>query len=90
MRGRKRSAASSSINQQWAQIILTDMYRNVNMSRTVYMESAYTDMLSGLFKLLAKKPVHYFLKIMPRWYFTLISPLLNLKLATRILQEVLL
>ncbi len=70
------------VNHQWAQIMLTDMYRNVAMARLLYMESAYADMLSGLFKLLAKKPVDLFLRIMPRWYFSLISPALNLKLAT--------
>ncbi|HOD14490.1 MAG TPA: acyl-CoA dehydrogenase family protein [Spirochaetota bacterium] len=75
------------VNQQWAQIILTDMYRNVNMGRAIYMESAYTDMLQGLFKLLAKKPIHYFLTLMPKWYFSLISPLLSLKLVTRLFRK---
>ena len=75
------------VNQQWAQIILTDMYRNTAMSRLLYMESAYADMLSGLFKLLAKKPVDLFLRMMPRWYFSLISPLLNLNVATWLLRK---
>ena len=42
---KKKVGGELLINHQWAQIILTDMYRNVNMSRTIYMESAYTDML---------------------------------------------
>lgn len=75
------------VNHQWAQIILTDMYRNVNIARATYMESAYTDMMSGLFKLLAKKPVHYFLSIMPRWYFSLISPLLGLNIITTLFRK---
>ena len=75
------------INHQWAQITLTDMYRNVNMARALYLESAYADMLSGLFKLLQKKPVNLFLRIMPKWYFTLISPFQNLKLVTWFLRK---
>jgi acyl-CoA dehydrogenase len=79
---KKEVAGRLLINHQWAQIILADMYRNVNMSRLTYMESAYTDMLSGLFKLLSKKPIHYALSILPKWYFTLLSPLLNLRFVT--------
>lgn len=84
---KKRVAGDLLINHQWAQIILTDMYRNVGIARTTYMESAYTDMLSGLFKLLMAKPIHYFSQAMPRWYFKLISPLLNLKIATRLMRK---
>lgn len=85
--GRKSVAGRLLINHQWAQIILTDMYRNVNISRATYMESAYTDLLQGLFKLLLKKPVHYLLKLLPKWYFTLISPLLNLDIVTLLFRK---
>ncbi len=83
----KRVCGDLLINHQWAQIMLTDMYRNTAMARTLYMESAFTNMLSGLFKLLAKKPIHAFLRIMPVWYFALLSPLLNLKMATWIFRK---
>ncbi|MBN2158790.1 MAG: acyl-CoA/acyl-ACP dehydrogenase [Spirochaetes bacterium] len=79
---KKRVAGELLINHQWAQIILSDMYRNVNMSRTVYMESAATLALRGLFKLLFIKPIHHFIKIMPRWYFTLLTPIMKSRLAT--------
>lgn len=79
---RKKIAGDLLVNRQWAQIILTDMFRNVCMSRTVYMESAYADMLAGIFKLLYKKPVHYYTKFMPKWFFTLMLPLLKSKLMT--------
>ena len=32
------------INQQWAQNILTNMYMNVMMARTIYMEATYSNM----------------------------------------------
>ena len=35
------------INHQWAQCILSEMYKNVNMARASYMESAYADALTG-------------------------------------------
>ena len=84
---KKQVAGDLLINHQWAQIILTDMYRNVGIARTAYMESAYTNMISGLFKILLKKPVHYFSQLMPRWYFTLISPLMNLRIVTTLLRK---
>lgn len=84
---KKKVAGDLLINHQWAQIILTDMYRNANMSRITYMESAYADMLSGLFKLLLKKPVDFFLRMVPLWYFTLISPLLNLNIFTYLFRK---
>lgn len=77
----KQTNGDLLINQQWAQIILTDMYRNVNMSRTLYMENNYADMISGLFKLLNKKPVVYIQKL-PEWYFKLISPILRMNIMT--------
>jgi acyl-CoA dehydrogenase len=84
---KKQVAGDLLANHQWAQIILTDMYRNTSMSRLLYMESAYADMLSGLFKLLLKKPVHYFSELMPRWYFTLLSPLIKLKITTKLMRK---
>ncbi len=75
------------INHQWAQIILTDMYRNTAMSRLVYMESSYADMLSGLFKLLTKKPIDAILRYTPKWMFALMSPLTGLRLTTWFLRK---
>jgi acyl-CoA dehydrogenase len=83
----KKVAGDYLINHQWAQIILTDMYRNVNIARTTYMESAYTDMMSGLFKLLAKKPIYYFLKYVPRWYFSLLMLFMNHRLVTYVFRK---
>ena len=79
---KKKVAGDLLVNHQWAQVILTDMYRNVCMSRNVYLESAYADMLAGIFKLLYKKPIHYYMKIMPKWFFTLIQPVLKSGLMT--------
>ncbi|HOM11542.1 MAG TPA: acyl-CoA dehydrogenase family protein, partial [Spirochaetota bacterium] len=70
------------INHQWVQILLTEMYKNVNIARLTYLESVYTDMLQGLFKLLSKPPVHITVTYLPRFIFTLLSPLLNLPVVT--------
>jgi alkylation response protein AidB-like acyl-CoA dehydrogenase len=75
------------INHQWAQIILTDMYSNVNMSRLAYMESANALAISGIFKLLFIKPVYHYLKIMPKWFFKIfVSPFLKIKIASDFLR----
>ena len=44
----------------------------------------------GLFKLLYKKPIHYYMKIMPKWYFTLILPILKSRSDNMVFQEILL
>ncbi len=76
------------VNQQWAQMMLTEMYRNVNVSRAAYMESAFTLALSGLFKLMYLKPVDRLQRVLPRWYFRMIiGPFLNLKVATWLLRK---
>jgi hypothetical protein len=52
------------------------------------MESANAMAISGIFKLLFVKPLYYYLKIMPRWFFKLISPIFKLKIATSLLRLV--
>ena len=71
------------INHQWAQSILAEMYKNVNMGRAAYMESAYANAMHGLAKMLFVRPVYYADRFLPSWYFTIIiSPVLNLKIMT--------
>ncbi len=82
----KQVGGAPLIDRQWAQIILADMYRNVNLSRIMYLEAAFALTLSGLFKLLFKKPVYGVIRWLPRWYFSLIAPLLDLRIATRFLR----
>lgn len=84
---RKRVGGELLVNHQWAQIILTDMFRNVCMTRNVYMESVYADMLCGIFKILYKKPIHYYMKYMPKWFFTLMLPVLKSRIATYIFRK---
>ncbi len=75
------------INHQWAQILLTEMYRNVNIARLTYMESVYTDMLQGLFKLLNAPFLYLPLTYAPKVFFSLLSPLLNLQIVTWFLRK---
>lgn len=65
------------INQQWAQAILAEMYKNVNMARSIYLESAYANALKGMVALMYKKSSYQFARLMPRWYFRfIVIPLL--------------
>ncbi len=78
----KKVGGKTLINHQWAQITLAEMYKNVNMGRATYMEAVYANGMKGMAKLLLKKSVSAYLRFFPKWYFKLISPLLNLKIAT--------
>jgi len=70
------------INHQWAQSMLAEMYKNINMGRAAYMESAYANSMHGLVKILYVKPIYYADRFLPSWYWTMISPIFNLKIAT--------
>jgi acyl-CoA dehydrogenase len=72
------------INHQWAQSILAEMYKNVNMGRAAYMESAYANSMHGLVKTLFTQPVYFAERFIPSWYFTLLSPIINMKIVTLI------
>ncbi|MBN1364299.1 MAG: acyl-CoA/acyl-ACP dehydrogenase [Syntrophaceae bacterium] len=70
------------INHQWAQSMLAEMYKNVNMGRAIVMESAYANALHGLAKMLFLRPFYYMNLYLPSWYFRMISPMINMKVAT--------
>ncbi|KQC10128.1 MAG: hypothetical protein APR62_12630 [Smithella sp. SDB] len=70
------------INHQWAQSMLAEMYKNVNMGRAAYMESAYANAMHGLAKTLSVRPIFYADMLVPSWCFTMISPIFNLKIMT--------
>ena len=68
------------INHEWAQSMLTKMYKNVQISRLAYVESNYANGMYGLFKLLQMKPVFYIMKYLPDF---LINRVLNAVLDSR-------
>jgi acyl-CoA dehydrogenase len=77
------------INHQWAQSMLSEMYKNINIGRAAYMESAYANSMHGLVKTLFNPVLYYFEKFAPRWYFSLIiSPLLNTRLMTWLFRKI--
>ena len=64
------------INHQGAQLALAEMYKNVNMARALYLESAYANALRGMFKDLYGRPMHALMRVTPRWCFDLVCPAL--------------
>ncbi|MBN2158785.1 MAG: acyl-CoA/acyl-ACP dehydrogenase [Spirochaetes bacterium] len=84
----KKVGGSLLINHQWAQSMLSEMYKNVSMGRAGYMESAYANALHGMIKSLYKPYLFYVNRWLPRWYFTMISPLLGLKAVTRLFRNI--
>ncbi len=76
------------INQEWAQCLLAEMYKNVVTSRLTYMEANYANGLYGFFKLLQKKIMFYYLKYAPAVVIEkMIAPLLDTAAATRLFRK---
>ena len=72
------------INHQWVQVLLAEMYKNVNTGRVLYMESAFANALKGMYKMLSNKFFSSIVARLPGWYFTLfLGPYIRSKSATR-------
>ena len=72
------------INQEWAQCMLAEMHKNVILGRLAYTEANNANSHRGLYKLLQSKPVYYYLKAMPRfWFDKIISPMLDWEITVR-------
>jgi acyl-CoA dehydrogenase len=76
-------------NHEWAQAMLAEMYKNVSMGRLAYQETNYGLGMYGLFKTIQFKPVYYYLKYLPRKIIdTVITPLLDMNLTTRLFRKI--
>jgi acyl-CoA dehydrogenase len=85
---KKKIAGVSLINQEWVQMIIADMYANVVMARTLYMEAAYAAGLRSMIRLLFAKVLFYLSLYTPSWVFTrFVSPLFNLEIVNRIYRK---
>jgi alkylation response protein AidB-like acyl-CoA dehydrogenase len=77
------------VNQQWAQSMLAEMYRNVAVARLCYVESNYANGLYGLFNLLQIKPLYYYFKWVPEKIIDIcITPLLKYSVNTWLFRKV--
>lgn len=84
----KNVNGSALINHQWAQIMLSDMYKNVNMGRAAMMESVYAIAMYGLLSALYSPVLYYAQKLLPKWFFTLfVAPFFGLKLFDRLFRK---
>jgi acyl-CoA dehydrogenase len=76
-------AGEPLIDQEWAQMILSDMLLNVVMARYTYIESNYANGLYGMFKLLQARPIFYATKYTPMSILnTFMSPVLDMPIST--------
>ncbi|MGE5416546.1 MAG: acyl-CoA dehydrogenase family protein [Acidobacteriota bacterium] len=77
------------INQEWAQSMLAEMYRNIFLSRLAYVEGNYANGLYGMYGLLQQKFIYYYLKYTPQICIDIFtSPFLNMKFSTRIMRSI--
>jgi len=76
------------INHEWAQCMLAEMYKNVNVGRAAYMESIYVNGLYSLMKSLQFKPLYYYLKYMPTFLLRLfVYPFMNVSFIANFLSN---
>jgi alkylation response protein AidB-like acyl-CoA dehydrogenase len=85
---KKKIAGESLINQEWVQMAIADMYANVIMARTLYMEAAYAAGLKSMIRLLFAKVLFYLSLYTPSWVFTrFVSPLFNIEIVNRLYRK---
>lgn len=77
------------INHEWAQCLLSQMYRNVLISRYAYVESNYANGMDGMFKLLQVKPIYYLTRYTPTAVLKiLVVPLMGSRLGTWLMRKI--
>jgi acyl-CoA dehydrogenase len=77
------------INHEWAQCLLSQMYRNILISRYTYVESNYANGMDGMFKLLQIKPIYYLTRYMPTVVLKiLVPPLMGSRLGTWLMRKI--
>jgi alkylation response protein AidB-like acyl-CoA dehydrogenase len=77
------------INHEWAQCLLSQMYRNVLISRYAYVESNYANGMDGMFKLLQVKPIYYLTRYTPSAVLKiLVPPLMDSRLGTWLMRKI--
>ena len=85
---KKKVAGEFLINQEWAQIVIADMYTNVVAARTLYMEAAYAAGLMSMIRLLFNKALFYLTLYTPAWVFTkFVAPMFNLEIVNHIYRK---
>jgi alkylation response protein AidB-like acyl-CoA dehydrogenase len=77
------------INHEWAQCTLSQMFRNVLISRYAYVESNYANAMDGMFKLLQIKPIYYLTRYAPSAVLRLlVPPLMDSRLGTWLMRKI--
>ncbi len=77
------------INHEWAQCLLSEMQRNVLISRYAYVESNYANAMDGMFKLLQLKPIYYLTRYLPSAVLKILVPLvMDSRLGTWLMRKI--
>jgi acyl-CoA dehydrogenase len=76
------------INNEWVQCHLAEMYKNVALGRLAYVEANNANSHRGIYQLLERKPVYYYLKYMPQfWFDFMVSPFFEMEFVSRIMAK---
>lgn len=73
---------------EWAQSILAEMYKNVELGRLAYIESNYANSIDGIYRYLYLKPIYYLSKLTPISIMkNFVYPILHKKIGTRLMRK---
>ncbi len=76
------------INHEWAQCMLSEMFKNIALARLAYVETNYANGLYGAFRELQKKPMYYYYKMMPAsWLEKMFSGMLEKPFFTKLFRK---
>jgi acyl-CoA dehydrogenase len=77
------------IDQEWAQCLLAEMYKNVALARLTYMECNHITGLYGMAWLLNLKPLYYYMKAVPVSVLDRFFPTINkIDMTTRAFRKI--
>lgn len=77
------------VNHEWCQSILSDMYKNVLLSRLAYAEASFANGLHGMWKIMNLKPMYYLTRYTPAGLLTFfISALSRFRFVTDLFRKI--
>ncbi|HOI07637.1 MAG TPA: acyl-CoA dehydrogenase family protein [Deltaproteobacteria bacterium] len=83
----KKVNGTPLIQYQWAQMLLADMYKNINIARQTVSEANYAAQLYGISSIMHTPLIAFMEKYVPETVWKLWTPFMTLKLTSWILRK---
>jgi acyl-CoA dehydrogenase len=75
------------INHEWAQCMLSEMYKNIALARLSYVETNYANGIYGFYKNIQSKPAYYYNKVVPMKWFDRFSSWMDKPFMTKMFRK---